>query len=241
MRCFLNLWAAVGLPILLLAELPACAQRVLLHSEVAEDTLYTSFGPNRTFFNHIYIGYLPVVGRAAATGAELRYGNSAELMLGLRNKLRLSEPLSIGLDLRFVRLTYALAQTDHKLLPTSAVHYRESIALSELQLEGFVRLNAGARGNVIGRYLDLTGWGGWVMSTVHRVEDRPSVGPKKVQTNERGLPYLRRWPYGIGARLGTGRYAAVARYRLSDTFGPAYQTLYPELPRWTVGIELGWL
>ena len=240
MKCLSSLSVLWGLALALLAAQPARAQRVLLHSEVAEDTVYDNFGPNRTFFNHVYVGYLPVVGRSAA-GAPLRYGSSAELMLGLRNKFRLSEPLSIGLDVRFVRLNYALAQTDQKLLPAPGVHHRESIALWQLQGEGFVRLNVGARGNVIGRYLDLTGWGGWVMGTSHSIEDRPSVGPKKVQLNERGLPYLRRWPYGVGARLGTGRYAAVARYRLSDTFRSAYQSVYPELPRWTVGLEIGWL
>ena len=239
MRLFLHVIAIMGLG--LLTASPLYAQRVLLHSEVAEDTLYDNFGPNRTFFNHIYGGYLPVVGRAASSGAALRYGSSGELMLGLRNKYKLNEVLSTGLDLRFVRLSYALVQTGDKVLPTPIVHHRESIALSQLQLEAFVRLNAGARGNVVGRYLDLTGWGGWVTSTAHRTEDRPAVGPKKVQTAEHGLPYLRRWPYGLGARLGSGRYAAVARYRLSDTFTPAYQSLYPELPRWTVGLEVGWL
>lgn len=233
--------AVLLLAIGLLASKPVLAQRVLLRAEVAEDTLYTSFGPNRTFYNHLYFGYLPVVGRAAGSGAELRYGNSAEFMLGVRNKFRLNEPLSVGLDLRFVRLTYALQQTSSKVLPTAALHHKESIAMSELQLEGFVRLNVGARGNVIGRYLDLTGWGGWVMSSANRYEDRPATGPRRVQTSEHGLPYLRRWPYGVGARLGSGRYAAVARYRLSDTFTSAYQARYPELPRWTVGVELGWL
>ncbi|UOG76988.1 hypothetical protein MTX78_10385 [Hymenobacter tibetensis] len=229
------------LGVLMLASKSVLAQRVLLRAEVAEDTLYTSFGPNRGFYSHLYIGYLPVVGRAAGSGAELRYGNSAEVMLGVRNKFRLSEPLSVGLDLRFVRLTYALQQTSSKVLPTATVHHKESIAMSELQLEGFVRFNMVARGNVIGRYLDLTGWGGWVMSTANRYEDRPATGPRRVQTTEHGLPYLHRWPVGVGARLGSGRYAAVARYRLSDTFTPAYRVRYPELPRWTVGVELGWL
>jgi hypothetical protein len=241
MRFLGKLKAVFILNLTLLAGGPAVAQRVLLREEVAEDTVYNSFGPNRAFYNHLYFGYLPVVGRAAGSGAELRYGNSAELMLGVRNKYRLSEQLSVGLDLRFVRLTYALRQTSAKVLPTPMIHYRESIGLSEWQLEGFVRLNVGARGNVIGRYLDLTGWGGWVMNSANRYEDRPSAGPRKVQAAERGLPYLRRWPYGVGARLGSSRYAVVARYRLSDTFTPAYQTRYPELPRWTVGVELGWL
>ncbi|WP_375435510.1 hypothetical protein [uncultured Hymenobacter sp.] len=235
-----NLAAALWLMLPVLAGGPAHAQRVLLHAEVANDTVYTSFGPNRAFFNHLYLGYLPVIGRAAA-GAKLHYGNSAELMLGLRNKFRLSEPLSVGVDLRFVRLVYVLDQTSQKLLPTPALHHRESLVAAQWQLEGFVRLNVGQRGNVLGRYLDLTGWGGWVMSTAHRYEDRPGTGAKKVQVVERGLPYLERWPYGVGARLGSGRCAAVARYRLSDTFTSSYRTSYPELPRWTVGVELGWL
>ena len=217
------------------------AQRVLLQSTVAQDNTYERFGPNRAFFAHLYLGYLPVVGPATRTGAKLRYGSSAEFMVGVRTKLRLSEPLSMGFDLRFVRLTYDLAQTPGKALPTPALHHRESLGLSQVQLEGFVRLNVGPRGNVIGRYLDLTGWGGWAFSTAHRYEDRPATGPRKIQVVEKDLPYLRRWPYGVGARLGSSRYAAVARYRLSNTFTPAARALYPELPRWTVGVELGWL
>lgn len=217
---------------------PARAQRVLLRADVAEDTLYSGYGPNRAFYNHLYVGYLPVVGRDAP-GAALRFGHSAEFMLGMRNKVRLSETFSTGLDLRFVRLVYALAQTADKRLPTPALHHRESLSLSQAQLEGFVRLNVGARGNVIGRYLDLTGWGGWVLATAHHTEDRPPTGPRRVQRVERGLPYLQRWPYGAGVRLGTSRYALVARRRFSRTFTAG--SPYPELPRWTVGVELGWL
>jgi len=39
----------------------------------------------------------------------------------------------------------------------------------------------------------------------------------------------------------SGRYAAVARYRLSDTFTSQANPAFPELPRWTVGLEIGWL
>jgi hypothetical protein len=217
----------------------AAAQRVLLRGAAAQDTVYEQYGPNRAFYNHLYFSYLPVVGTAAGPGAKLRYGSSAEFAVGVRNKFRFSKPLSAGFDLRFARLTYDLAQTAGKVLPTPAQHYRESLAMSQAQLETFVRLNVGARGNVIGRYLDLTGWGGWALSTAHRTEDRPGSGPKKVKITENGLPYLRRWPYGVGARLGVGRYAAVARYRLSDSF--TADAAFPELPRWLVGVEIGWL
>ncbi len=217
----------------------ATAQRVLLRGAAAQDTVYAPYGPNRASYNHLYVSYLPVVGAADGPGAELRYGSSAEFAVGMRNKFQLSQPLDLGFDLRLARLTYNLAQMAGKVLPTPTQHYRESLVLSQVQLETFVRLNVGARGNVIGRYLDLTGWGGWVLSTAHRTEDRPGSGPKKVKTTENGLPYLRRWPYGVGARLGSGRYAAVARYRLSNTF--TANAAFPELPCWTVGLEIGWL
>ncbi|MBC6698737.1 hypothetical protein [Hymenobacter sp. BT190] len=217
-------------------------QRVLLQSTVSQDTTYEQYGPNRAFYNHLYVSYMPVVGVAAGPGAPLRYGSSAELAVGVRNKFRFSEPLSAGFDLRFVRRTYDLAQKTGKLLPTPTQHYRESLALMETHLETFVRLNVGARGNVVGRYLDLNGWGGWALSTAHRTEDRSSGNSaKKVRIIATGLPYLRRWSYGVGGRLGTGRYAAVARYRLSDTFTSAAPMEFPELPRWTVGVEIGWL
>ncbi|UOQ77085.1 hypothetical protein MUN84_21970 [Hymenobacter sp. 5516J-16] len=56
---------------------------------------------------------------------------------------------------------------------------------------------------------------------------------------ERDLRYVRRWPFGVGARLGSGRYVATARYRLSDTFNAQANPAYVELPRWVVGLELG--
>lgn len=235
-RLIVLLAAAAWLP-------PRCgqAQRVLLQSTVAQDTTYEQYGPNRAFYNHLYFSYMPVVGAAGRPGAPLRYGSSAELAVGVRNKFRFSEHLSAGFDLRFVRRTYDLAQKAGKVLPTPVQHYRESLVLSETQFEPFVRLNVGPRGNVIGRYLDLNSWAGWALSTAHRTEDRPGSGAKKVRTVETGLPYLRRWPYGVGARLGTGRYAAVARYRLSNTFTAAASPEFPELPRWTVGLEIGWL
>ncbi|UOQ70718.1 hypothetical protein [Hymenobacter cellulosilyticus] len=58
---------------------------------------------------------------------------------------------------------------------------------------------------------------------------------------EHGLDYLRRWTYGTGLRLGSSRYALTARYRLSDVFTASRQAQYPELPRWVIGLELGWL
>jgi hypothetical protein len=75
---------------------------------------------------------------------------------------------------------------------------------------------------------------------VHAYEDRPGApGASRTVVHERGLEYLRRWPAGVGVRLGSNRYAAVARYRLTDTFTGQASRAYPELPRGVIGLELG--
>ncbi|SHJ48671.1 hypothetical protein SAMN02745146_3219 [Hymenobacter daecheongensis DSM 21074] len=217
------------------------AQRVLLRENVADDTVRSTFGPNRAFYNHAYLSYGLVAGPAGGAGAALRYGRSAEVQLGLRNKWRISQPLALGLDVRYARPVYHLAQTGQKTVPNAVLHRREYLALPQAQTEAFVRLSYGRRGNAIGRYVDALGWGGWVISSVHHYEDGASNGAKKVQTSERGLAYVNRWTYGAGARLGSGRYALVGRYRLSHVFRPGTQPRYPELPRWLLGLELSWL
>ncbi|MCB2376845.1 hypothetical protein LGH70_04590 [Hymenobacter sp. BT635] len=220
---------------------PIQAQRILLQEQPGADTVRSVFGPNRAYYNHFYLGYGLVAGPAAGPGAALRYGSSAEFALGLRNKFRVSQRLAVGLDLRYTRVAYHLAQNAQKLVPNAAQHHREYLALPQAQLEGFVRLNQGRRGNVIGRYLDVGGWGGWVISTTHYYEDRPGQGAKRVTVSEHGLDFLRRWSYGVGLRLGSSRYALSGRYRLSDVFRSPAGQAYPELPRWVLGLELGWL
>ncbi|KAA9339725.1 hypothetical protein F0P96_03670 [Hymenobacter busanensis] len=219
---------------------PAAAQTVLLDGDVAADTAQQTFGPNRRLYRHLFGGYAVVAG-PDAPGAELRGLASNELTLGLRHKLRLSQTLAVGADLRYLRQTYALSQNPQKAVPSSALHHRESLVVQRADAELWLRLNAGRRGNAIGHYFDVAGWSGWVAGTAHHTEDKPAgaAPARRVLTAAHGLNYMRRWAYGAGARVGSGRYALQARYRFSDLFLPTETTKFPELPRWTAGIEIG--
>ncbi|WP_139922241.1 hypothetical protein [Hymenobacter sp. DG01] len=229
-----------GLVGLLVLTSEARAQRVLLRADPPTDSVRTNYGPNRAVYSHLYLGYAPVVGLPEGPGADLRYFKSAEFFVGVRHKFRLTQAVAAGFDVRYARLAYHLEQNSWKLLPTASLHHSESLVISQLQLEPYLRLGFGRRGNVIGHYLDLSGWGGWALGTSHHYEDRPGTGGgKRTVVVERDLGYLRRWPFGVGARLGSGRYAATARYRLSDTFTAQANPAYAELPRWVVGLELG--
>ncbi|MBT2558399.1 hypothetical protein J7E24_11435 [Hymenobacter sp. ISL-91] len=219
---------------------PATAQRVLLRADPATDTIPRRYGPNRNFYQHLYLGYTAVVGAADGPGAPLRYPQSGEVFAGLRNKWRITGATAAGLDARFAYLRYQLRQSSTKQVPTAQPHYRESLGLTQLQLEPFIRLSFGRRGNVIGHYLDVSGWGSWALSSNHSYEDRPGQGQgARTLVREVRPAYLRRWSWGLGARLGTGRYALAGRYRLANTFSSLAPASYPELPRWLLGLEIG--
>ncbi|GAB3865840.1 hypothetical protein GCM10028824_05340 [Hymenobacter segetis] len=224
---------------LLAGALPAArAQQVLVQANVADDTVKTTFGPNRRYFGHAYFGYGLLAGPARA-GAAVRYGlGSAELRGGGRLKFRFSQALAFNADLGYTYQRYNLAQNGQKLVPSPSLHREESLALHQLYSELSLRLNYGRRGNAVGRYFDLLAGGGWVAATSHSTEDEPAPGIGSVETTEHGLPYLRRWWGGVGGRVGVDRYALTARYRLSSVFGPGYAA-WPELPRWTLGVEVG--
>ncbi|WP_303311407.1 hypothetical protein [Hymenobacter sp. BT730] len=219
----------------------ARAQRVLAYTDVSVDTAVQHFGPNRAYFQHFYASYSPLVG-SSEPGAPLKFGSSAEIILGWRQKWRLSQQLAVGADAQTVRLHANLRQTDAKVIPTTSQHVKESLSWQQIQLGGFVRLNVGHRGNVIGRYVDIGGWGGWAFSTTHAFKDEPVTGTASViKVSEHDLSYAVRWQYGLHARLGTSRYALVVRRRFSPLFKGAEASAWPELPRFSAGIEVGLL
>ncbi|MCI1187419.1 hypothetical protein MON38_08300 [Hymenobacter sp. DH14] len=236
-------WARLrrgGLLLALLAGAPvvAQAQQVLVQANVADDTVKTTFGPNRRWFGHGYVALGLVAGPAEA-GARLRDGlTSLEARVGGRLKLRLSQSVALCGDLAYAFLRYDLAQEAGKLVPAPTLHQRESLALHQVVSEVALRLNFGRRGNAVGSYLDLLAGGSWAAATRHRTEDVPAPGIGSVETTESGLPYLRRFGGSAGARLGFDRYALAARYRFSPAFASSYAA-WPELPRWVIGVEVG--
>ncbi len=218
----------------------AQAQQVLLRADVADDTLTNLTGPNRRYFGHFYVGGGLVAGRSAA-GAPLRYGlPSREIQLGARLKRRFTQNLAVVADVRYAYLRYGFDQTAAKVFPSSVLHKNEYLGLHQIQAEAGLRLNAGRRGNTVGSYLDLLAWGGWVAATARTTDDDPAPGgPAAVSTTETGLPYLRRWTGGAGARLGFDRYALVARRRLAGALRPGAAPAGADLPPWVLGIEIG--
>jgi hypothetical protein len=139
--------AVLSIALLCVAAPVAQAQQVLVQGNVAADTVKNSFGPNRHYFGHFYVGYGLLAG-PAAPGVTIRYGlRSAELRGGGRLKIRFTQALAATVDLGYGYLRYDLAQNGQKLLPSPVLHRHETLGLHRLYSEVGLRLNYGRRGN----------------------------------------------------------------------------------------------
>jgi hypothetical protein len=220
----------------------AQAQQVLLHTDVARDTLRPRTGPNRRYFGHFYLGYGLAVGGSSA-GLPIRYGvGSTEVQLGGRLKRRLANNLALTADLRYAYLRYALAQdAGPKAPPFGPLHGTETLTYHQLQGELGLRLNAGfrPRGNVMGTYLDLLAYGGGAVGANHTTIDETTTQGRLEMTRHQP-PYMQRWLGGVGLRLGSGPLALVGRYRLSESLRSVEGSPPLQPPRWVVGLEIGW-
>jgi hypothetical protein len=142
----------------------------------------------------------------------------------------------MGMDLGINSASYKIKQNDSKTVPDNTINDKEKIQVNAVASSAMLRINVGRRGNYIGNYLDLGAYGDWNFQKKHKTTNTNSDNEKvKVSTSK--LKYVEDFSYGFLTRVGIGRYALKARYRISDIFKSTYEM--PELPRLIVGFEVG--
>jgi hypothetical protein len=220
---------------LLLLSLNVFSQEILLEQNVKADTIRPTRGPNLKNFTYGYVG----LGFPIYTNEPVNYTKpvlSTAIDIGVRYKRRLTNFLAVGVNLGFVATAYKLKQNGGKTMLDTIINKKEKFQINTLEGSVYARLNVGRRGNYIGNYLDLGVYGGWNLQKKHKTTNINDAG-EKVKVSTTKLKYVENFTYGLLARIGTGRYALTAGYRLSDIFKPSYAM--PELPRLLVGVEVG--
>jgi hypothetical protein len=220
---------------LLFLSLSAFTQDILLEQNVKADTIQPDRGPNLKNFTHGFIG----LGFPLFTNEAVSYtkpGLSAAFDFGIRYKRKLTNFLAIGSDLGINVAAYKIKQDNKKTVPDTIINKKEKFQLSSLAGSAYARINVGRRGNYIGNYMDMGVYGSWNMTKKHKTTNENEEG-EKVKVLTSNLKYIENFSYGVLARIGISRYALTATYRLSDIFKSSY--LMPELPRLTVGVEVG--
>jgi hypothetical protein len=221
--------------IFLAFSLGVFSQDILLSQNVKADTIRPTRGPNLKHFVQGYVGLgVPVYTNEDVTYT--KFGASTAIDFGVRYKRKLASYFAVGLDLGVSLSGYRISQEDGKFVPDTIINDKEKIQINTLAGSGYMRINVGRRGNYIGNYMDLGAYGGWNCVKKHKTTNENSEG-EKVKVVTSGLNYIENFSYGLLTRLGSGRYALTAGYRLSDIFKASYDM--PELPRLTVGLEIG--
>ena len=211
------------------------SQTVLLHQEV-KDTTLGKRGPNLKNFGHFYFGIGFIMGEPENKGAEINYGFSKNILVGYRYKLKLNQVLAIGFDMDYNASSFFIKQHPLKTIPDTLLHDIEKINFGNVGLNGYIRFNYGKRGNRIGNFIDLGAYGDYVFSARHFTKDEKQNG-NIVKTTTSHLAYYNKTNYGLLMRIGFNRYVLFGNYRWSNHFKDSY--IYPELPRYTVGFQIG--
>lgn len=210
------------------------AQTVVL-SENVKDTLQSEFGRNKKHFLHFFLGYGNVAGKSNK-GSEINYDRSGGFSYGLRYKRKINGFCSLGFDVGYRGTNYSISQVPGKMFPDNVLHKSEKLSIKSVELALYNRLNFDInRGNYMGRFLDLGIAYNRHLEIAHVTFDELPNG-NEVEVITRKLNYVKYNNFNVFARLGINKYIFTAGYRLLPLFkGSAYN----ELPRFLVGLELG--
>ena len=217
------------------------AQEVLLHEEVTADTITPTFGPNYRNFLHSFMGYGATFGGTEGPGTAIRYGNSGNFLFGLRYKYRVSNFFSWGTDAYYSGLFYAIKQDSSKVFPDTLINDKERLTFHNLSIAPYLRFNLEKkRGNRVGNFIDIGAYGEWTFRLSQFTRNKLPDG-RVVRATATGLDYYHALNYGAMARLGFNRWIFFASWRFSDLFktSKTHPFLPPELPRLTVGVQVG--
>jgi hypothetical protein len=214
------------------------SQSVLLEKDVKSDSILPKFGKNYKSYYHLFLGFGTATGLPDSTGSNIKYGLSNNIVVGFRYKLRVCNLYSLGFEIAYNNYGFNLKQDSSKVLPNKLLHDKEMLNFNNLGLGIYNRFNLGKRGNRIGNYIDIGAYGDWICSVKHFMKDEQSNG-NIIKTTISHLNYYETFMYGVSASIGFNWFALTAKYRISDVFVKSYN--YPELPRLTVGIQLGLL
>ncbi len=229
------------LVLILFSSFNIFSQNVLLEENPINDTLIPKTGPNLKRFNLFCFGYEVIADNFSNQTATVRNGASSVFYFGYRHKMKINNFWSVGYGLNLNSSTYSIKQNVKKIFPDSLKHKRERLMVSGLGFQLFTRFNFDKRGNKIGKYLDVGCYANWDFANSHFTKDNTvaadSSNAKVITVTEQKLKYFENYEYGFKARIGSNHFAICATYRFSDLIKPSYK--YPELPKLSVGLEIG--
>jgi hypothetical protein len=215
------------------------AQTILLKQDVNNDTIIPDMGPNRKHYNYVNWNYGLIVGPADEKGADIEYGRSYFIQTGYGYKRQVGGGFyAIGFDVNINVYSFSIKQDSSKIVFGNQQHEKERLMLYNGGITFYNRFNFVKRGDHLGKYLDLGAYGDWAIMKRYSAKDEPNDGSSNlIRTVARGMENVNNLQYGLMARLGVNGLSIFGRYRMSDLFNDELGPVYPELPRFVVGVS----
>ncbi len=252
MQARLNIWMVrfCLLAICLITTLNFIAQKVVLERNVTrqmERTYQDSSGPNGNWFAHSIWGVGLILPINQNDSAAIKENSQSNIFYyGGRGKVKLNNTFSIGFDLFYMHQRYQIKQSDSiNIFSLGLKNNSQKLNFNSVGLGGYVRINFGKRGNIIGRYLDIGADINYVFSerlfAKNKVDAATNGGADIVKTSYTHLDYTKQHQ-GFGMlRFGVNNICLFTRFRVTDLFVHS-NNFYsvgkvPELPLVTVGLE----
>lgn len=221
---------------ILLLSFSTKAQTVLLNVDRNNEQKITERGPNLKKFTHI-IFHAGLLASQDKPGAQIIYGGSLNLALGIRKKYKITPFYSLGFDIQNQYTDYKLKQVKGKILPDTVINNISGRLDYYSSGFGFYnRINFDPRrGNFLGAFLDLGIMGEWYYS-IKSVSKNKRTDGTILKSVVRNLPYVNNLDAKIYARIGFSHFSLFGSYRLTELFKTSFN--YPDLPRLILGMEL---
>ena len=214
--------------LIIFSGLSVSAQTVLMQEKV--DSVYQEikFGVNSKHFVHTYISFGFVFGEEEVT----KFGNTNTFGFGLRYKLKLINHLATGLDLAYNYSTINF--------PTHGNVDKDKYQIQSLKYAWFFRINYGHRGNIMGKFIDVGAYGTSTLFSQNYVKLEGDYNQYQAfsYTHEE-LKYLESFNYGLLLRLGFNQFVFFSEYRMSNMLKPHVLDGVREVPKWTIGLQIG--
>lgn len=202
-------------------------------STSACDTAESNYS-NHTFGDG-FIGFGFVLG-GSQKGADIRYGRSREFGMGFGSGYKFFKWNGIGFDLYYKSTDFFLVQDSTKTLTGNAQHSSEKVAFNNFGGLVFDRFFIGSL------YLDGGFYYEWTFNSRHVSWDNHLNGSESTKSIDRQLSFANPTNYGLTFRLGMRNgISFYFNYRLSNLIKSNANSLIatPQLPQYTVGINLG--
>ncbi|MGM0497833.1 MAG: hypothetical protein ACQESJ_07945 [Bacteroidota bacterium] len=208
------------------------AQDILLEKDTDELYSISDFGPNRKHFMHLYGG----MGFYSVSSSEFKPFNTNEFFAGLRYKRKYSSLISGGTALYWKHSNFRY-DADPKIIDKETFYDKEKLNVNSIGTELYIRINFDKdRGNYVGDYVDVGGYGEWLFSDAYKTYEKSESSLfKKKKTVYRQLEDVSKFGYGVLLRMAKNRFVFFINYRFSDYFDSDIE----EPARVVIGLELG--